>query len=553
MIKTVRIYCLNNKTYKEYPIGTTLMEIQHDLFPNKNKKYLAALVNNKNRSLSFPVYFPKRIRFIDSSSATGHRVYTKSLAFVLYKAVADLYPKAKLRIEHAIGTGYFCYVKNEDLSNADMAAPLHQRMQEIIAADIPFDYHYEDTNEVIETFEAQGFSDKVDLIKHKGELYTSYYSLEDTKDSFYSSLVPSTSYLTQFDLQAYHKGLLLKFPSKGGQKQEECVADQPKLMDVFQEFASWNRTLKVSNISDINKICGTNQVSDLVMLAEALQEKKVLKITEMITQQQGIKIILISGPSSSGKTTFSKRLALQLKLAGLKPLNLSLDDYYVDRELSPLDINGEYDFEHLEALDLPLLNEQLQHLLDGKEVLLPKYLFKEGKSTRDNTPTRLHSNEVLVVEGIHALNPKLTALINDNVKFKVYVSALTTISLDNHNHIPTSDNRLIRRIVRDYNYRGTSAEDSIKRWDSVRRGEDRWIYPYQEEADVMFNSSLLFELPVLKQFIEPILKEVKRNCDAYVEADRLLNFLSFFETIDGKKIPPTSLLREFLGGSSFNY
>lgn len=553
MNNTITLNIVNKNIRKEYPAGISIQQVMDDLYPEQELPFIAALVNNRNRSLSYPLYFSKRVEFLDASTSTGHRTYRVSLAFVMYKAVKDLYPEAVLRIEHAISGGYYCYVKLEGHSNKDMAAPIKEKMQEIIDANIPFEYHSEDSNEVLEMFKESKLCDKYNLLKDKGDIYTTYYSLEDTIDTFYSSMVPSTGYLQLFDLHVYNGGLLLTVPKRSNPLELAPVVEQPKLLEVFTEFAGWNRTLKVSNVADINAKSKSADVSNLIMLAEALQEKKVIKITEMITEHKEVKIILVAGPSSSGKTTFSKRLALQLKLAGIKPVNISLDDYYVDRDKSPIDENGEYDFEHIEALDLPLLNEQLQALLDGKKVVLPKYSFTSGRSLNEDDPTQLHDNEVLVVEGIHALNPQLTKLISNNVKFKIYVSALTTISLDNHNYIPTSDNRLIRRIVRDYNYRGTSAEDNINRWESVRRGEDKWIYPYQEEANAMFNSSLLFELAVLKPYIEPMLKEVKHNCDAYVEARRLLKFLSYIKCINGRKIPPTSLLREFLGGSSFKY
>ncbi len=549
----ITLNIVNKGIKKDYPAGITLSEVLKDQYPDDKKQYLNALVNNRKRALSYPLYFPRRIEFLDVSSAAGHMAYRHSLSFLLYKAVKDLYPEATLRIEHAISGGYYCLVNHIEIDNSTIAAPIKKRMLELVDADLPFLYHTEETTEVIEKFKAVDLCDKVKLIEEKGDIYTSYYSLDGTIATFYSSLVPSTSYLKTFDLQAYHKGLLLSAPRRTNPAVVAPKTDQPKLLEVFTEFAEWNRTLDISNVADINAKSYDRKVYDLIMLAEALQEKKVIKISEMIQEHKGVKMILISGPSSSGKTTFSKRLALQLQLAGLQPVNLSLDDYYIDREKTPLDEDGEYDYEHLEALDLALLNEQLQDLLDGKEVVLPKYSFKEGKSLRDDKTTQLNENDVLVVEGIHALNPHLIDKIDDRVQFKIYVSALTTISLDNHNYIPTSDNRLIRRIIRDYTYRGTSAEDNIKRWESVRRGEDHWIYPYQEEADVMFNSSLLFELPVLKPFIEPILKEVKHNSKAYVEARRLLKFLSYFRSIDSRKIPPTSLLREFLGGSSFSY
>jgi len=549
----ITLNIVNKGIKKAYPAGITLAEVLKDQYPNEEKHFLTALVNNRHRALSYPLYFPRRVEFMSLSTATGHRAYHHSLAFLLYKAVKELYPKASLRIEHAISGGYYCFVNHIDIDNTKIAAPLKKRMQELVEQDLPFVYHTEETNEVIEKFKAANLYDKVKLIEEKGDIYTSYYSLGDTIDSFYSPLVPSTAYLQLFDLQAYHQGLLLSAPLRSKPDTIAPKIDQPKLLEVFTEYAGWNRTLDISNVADINAKAGNKNVYDLIMLAEALQEKKVVKISEMIKERESVRMILISGPSSSGKTTFSKRLALQLQLSGLQPLNISLDDYYIDRVKTPLDEQGEYDYEHIEALDLKLLNEQLQALLDGQEVVLPKYSFKEGKSLRDSKSTRLKANEVLIVEGIHALNPRLTSLIAEKVKFKIYVSALTTISLDNHNYIPTSDNRLIRRIIRDYNYRGTSTEDNINRWESVRRGEDKWIYPFQEEADVMFNSSLLFELPVLKPFVEPILKEVKHNNKAYIEARRLLKFLSYFRPINSRKIPPTSLLREFLGGSSFKY
>ncbi len=552
-MNNITLNIVNNGVKKKYPAGVTIQEVMDDQFPRQERPFLSALVNNRSRSLSYPLYFSKRINFQDITTESGHRTYRSSLAFVLYKALKDLYPDAKLRIEHAISKGYYCHINTKNEANKDLAPLIKQRMQEIIAADLPFLYHSEESSEVLKMFDREHLHDKVALLKNKGDIYTSYYSLDGTAGKFYSSMVPSSGYLQIFDLQAYHDGLLLTAPTRQHPDKLPPLENQPQLLKVFTEFASWNRTLNISNIADINAKCESEEVYQLIMLAEALQERKVVKITEMIKQRDDVKIILIAGPSSSGKTTFGKRLALQLKLAQIKPLNLSLDDYYVDRERSPIDENGEYDFEHIEALDLPLLNEQLRSLLSGEEVVLPRYSFKYGRSLAENAPTKLHDDQVLLIEGIHALNPQLTTLIPENVKFKIYVSALTTISLDNHNYIPTGDNRLIRRIIRDYNYRGTTAEDNIKRWESVRKGEERWIYPYQEEADVMFNSSLLFELPVLKPYIEPILKEVKHNSDAYVEARRLLKFLSYCKAIKTRKIPPTSLLREFLGGSSFTY
>ena len=553
MHNTIKITIVNKGIKKEYQAGILLKDILADQYPDENKKYLTALVNNCNRDLSYPIYFNRRIEFMDITSEIGHQTYRLSLAFVLYKAVNELYPNATLRIEHAISGGYLCFVNNIDIDNETIAPIIKKKMQEIIDQDIPFILQNDESDEVIKLFEKAKLCDKIDLIKEKGDIYTSYYSLGDTIDTFYNPLVPSTSYLKLFDLQSYGNGLLVTTPSRENPQKIMTAINQPKLLEVFTEFSEWNKTLDVNNFSNINKKSQNKDIFGYMMIAEALQEKKVVKISEMIKERDTIRIILISGPSSSGKTTFGKRLAIQLLLSGLQPVNLSLDDYYVDRELSPLDENGEYDFEHIEALNIPLLNEQLQNLLDGKDVYLPKYDFKEGKSILETTATRLQDNQVLVVEGIHALNPQLTAEILECVKFKIYVSALTTVSLDNHNYIPTSENRLIRRIVRDYSYRGTSAEDNINRWQSVRNGENKWIYPYQEEADVMFNSSLLFEIPVLKPFIEPILKEVKRNSKAYSKARNLLKFLSYIHPIDSNKIPPTSLLREFLGGSSFRY
>ncbi|WP_430813598.1 nucleoside kinase [Carboxylicivirga sp. RSCT41] len=552
-MKTVHIKCLNNGKTICYNVGTSLKDIAKDMNIKLKTPLLGAYVNNKLRELSYEIYHPKNIEFIDITRPDGMRMYIRSLSLVLYKAVNEIYPMAQLRIEHSVSKGTYCSVEGEEL-DIDDVMKIRDRMEEIIKSDTPFIHRQEESEDVVKRFEQQNQTDKTALIRHRGQLYTSYHQLEKHIGLYYGHLVPSTGYLKVFDLIKYYKGMLLQIPKRTHPNELEEIVVQNKMFDIFQEFAEWNRVLNVRNLADINDSCSNGKAETLIKISEALHEKKIGHIADMIDERKkSVKLVLISGPSSSGKTTFGKRLAIQLMVAGMKPLNLSLDNYFVNRENTPLDENGDYDFEALNALDVELFNDQLLGLLAGKEVEIPKFNFETGQRYYDGEKLHMNEDNILIVEGIHGLNPQLTHLIPDQSKFKIYVSALTSVNIDNQNLIHTTDNRLIRRIVRDYKYRKYSAQDTISRWPSVRRGEDSHIFPYQEEADVMFNTALLYELSVLKQQAEPILLEVQPNQAEYAEARRLLNFFSYFRPIQPSEIPPTSIIREFLGGSSFSY
>ena len=485
------------------------------------------------------------------------RTYVRSLCFVLVKAVEDLYPCGSISLEHPVSKGYFCKLHIDRTIGLDDVARIKKRMQEIIDEDLPITRYEQRTEDIIRIFQERGMTDKVKLLSTSGKLYSFYQNLGDTVDCYYSSLVPSTGYIKKFDIVKYYDGLLLQIPNRKNPEKIEELIKQEKMLEVFREHHRWNEILGISTVGDFNVACNEGHAIDLINVSEALQERKIVKIADEISaRQEGedrIKIILISGPSSSGKTTFSKRLSIQLMTNGLKPYPISLDDYFVNRENTPLDENGKHDFESLYAVDLPFFKQQLDTILAGGEVELPKFNFTTGSRESKGTKFRLEDNMILILEGIHALNPELTPNIPAANKYKIYVSALTTILLDKHNYIPTTDNRLLRRIIRDSKYRNSSAESTIARWPSVRAGEEKWIFPYQENADAMFNSALLFELAVIKDHIEPILRKVPNNCPEYSEAHRLLHFLSYFVSIQDTELPPTSLLREFLGGSSFNY
>lgn len=551
----VAVRCLNNNTRKDYPMGTSLIEIYNDQEVGLKYRPLCALVNNEAKELNFKVFKPKTIEFVDFSNIAGHRAYIRSLAFIMYKAVQKLYPQIELRIEHSVSNGYLCKLSGPDFNlTDDIIKGIRNEMQRIVDADLPFVRHEDETNKVLEIFESQGLNDKVKLLNTLGWVYSPYYTLNGCVDYYYGTLVPSTGYIDNFDLVEYYGGILIRIPQRKNARSLEPVVKMPKLTDVFAEYAHWNNVLKVRNVGDLNQAANDGRVGDLLKVAEAFHEKKVAQIADKIADKKNdVKIILVSGPSSSGKTTFSKRLSLQLMVSGIHPRALSLDNYFVDRTKTPLDENGEYDFESLYALDLDMFNKQLTELLEGKEVELPQFSFTEGKSFYNGNFLKMEPDDVLIIEGIHALNPELTRAVEDRFKFKIYVSALTTISLDNHNWIPTSDNRLLRRIIRDHRYRGYSATETISRWESVRQGENKWIYPYQENADIMFNSALLFELAALKRYAEPVLREVRQDSPQFAEARRLLDFLRYFKSIRDSEIPPTSLIREFLGGSSFRY
>lgn len=553
----LQIYCKNNNSTREFPEGSSLLDIYNGFNLAMPYGPVSAKVNNKVESLDFRVYYNKDIEFLDIANSSGMRTYVRSLFFILVKAVEELYPQGSISLEHPISKGYFCKLHIDRTIGLDDVQRIKQKMQEIIAADIPYTRTESHTEEVVRLFEKRGMMDKARLLDTYGQLYSYYYQLGDTVDCYYSSLVPSTGYIRLFDIVKYYDGLLLRIPSRENPTQLEEVVKQEKMLEVFQEYHRWNQILGISTVGDLNVACNHGHATDLINVSEALQEKKIAQIADEITHrnQDGkrVKLVLISGPSSSGKTTFSKRLSIQLMTNGLRPYPISLDDYFVNRNDTPLDENGKHDFESLYAVDLPFFEEQLTTLLNGGEVELPRYNFTTGKREMSGKKLRIDEHMILIIEGIHALNPALTPHIPNENKYKVYVSALTTILLDNHNYIPTTDNRLLRRIIRDYKYRNYSAEETIARWPSVRAGEEKWIFPYQENADAMFNSALLFELAVLKDYVEPVLRKVPNRCPEYSEAHRLLRFLNYFVSVQDKELPPTSLLREFLGGSSFQY
>jgi uridine kinase len=506
--------------------------------------------------LNFLVYKPKDIDFIDLSSSSGMRVYVRTLSMVLAKAVSELFPNAILKIEHPISKGYYCKLDNlnQELS-PELILQIKERVNLIISHGKRIYTEEKQTAEVKELFAGQPYNkDKIALFETLGTPYCRFFRIDDFIDYYNGVLMPTTDYLRIFDLVPYYDGMLLRVPNRENPVELEEIIPQPKIFDIFKEYMGWNKIMNLNNVGEFNVSCRNNESFNLIKVSEALHEKKVASIADMISQRAGkVRLVLISGPSSSGKTTFSKRLSIQLMVSGLKPVTLSLDNYFVNRDDTPRDENGDLDFEHLHALDLALYNQHLKQLLAGEEVALPVFSFEDGKRFYKGEKLKLTDDTILIMEGIHALNPELIPDIPAETTFKIYVSALTTISIDNHNWIPTADTRLLRRIIRDYRYRNYSARETIARWPSVRRGEEKWIFPYQENADIMFNSALLFELAVLKKHAEPILAEVPKYCDEYTEAHRMIKFLNYFVPIHDREIPPTSLLREFVGGSSFRY
>lgn len=533
--------------------GSTLLDVYEACGVELPQGPTSAKVNNVVEGLNFKVYHNMDVEFLDITSSSGMRTYVRSLCFVLCKAVADLYPEGQIKLQHPVSKGHYCTLKIGHEATVEEVNGIKERMQEIVRACIPFHRQEVPTEQAVRLFRQLGMNDKATLLETSGSLYTYYYTLGDTADYYYGSLLPHTGYIRLFDLIKYDEGLLLRYPDPYHPTQLKAMVKQDKMLEVFKEHSRWHDILGVSTVGDINTACNQGYATGLINVSEALQEKKIARIADEIHQRGKVKVVLISGPSSSGKTTFSKRLSVQLMTCGLKPKAISLDDYFVNREDTPRDADGQYDYESLYALDLPFFNAQLQALLKGEEVELPRFNFTTGQREFNGNKLRIEENTVLILEGIHALNPELTPLIPEEKKYRIYVSALTTILLDNHNYIPTTDNRLLRRIIRDYNYRGYSAEETISRWPSVRRGEDKWIFPYQENADAMFNSAMLFELAVLKEHAMPILNRVPQNRPEYSEAYRLRRFLHYFVSVQDKDLPPTSLLREFLGGSSFKY
>ena len=555
MSETITIYCKNNNTYKDVPIGSSLLDIYTAVGAPLRYRPMNAQVNNKTESLNFRCWQPKDIEFIDYTQLSGLRTYVRSLCHIFSKAVYDIWPTATLNLEHPVSKGYYCVIHNGKNIDLETIEKIKKRMWELIDADLPFLHKSVRTVDAAVLFRERGMNDKARLIETAGLPYTSYYELEGYINFFYGCLTPSTGYIQLFDLEPYMDGVLLRIPKQTDPMELQPVIKQDKMFEAYKELLTKQRTVCLDNVGDLNLAIEKGRSQDIILVSEAMQEKQVAKIAEKIADgyKEGIRIVLISGPSSSGKTTFCKRLQVQLTTNLLHPVGISLDDYFLNREDTPKDEHGEYDFESLYALDLPYFNKDLKKLLSGEEIELPSFNFESGRRIFKGKKLKLRENSILVIEGIHALNPELTEFIDDKYKYRVYVSVLTSISLDNHNWIPTTDNRLLRRIIRDYRFRGYSAEDTINRWPSVRRGEDKWIFPYQENADAMFNSAMLYELAALRKFAEPILAQVPESSKANAEAYRLLRFLRYFNYIPTEELPGTSLLREFLGGGSFKY
>ncbi len=553
MKQVVQIRCKNNKKTQKVANGSTLS----DIFSSFNLKMehgpVSAKVNNKVEGMHYRVYNNKDIEFLDMRTSSGSRAYTRTLFFVLCKAVQDLYPGHDVVIDIPVSNGFYVDVRLERDVTVEDVDCIRKRMQEIVDARMPIRRYMVPTEDAIALFEEKGDVEKVKLLRTSGSLYTTYYKIGEYVDFYYGTLLTNTSQLYLFGLEKYYDGMLLRIPSLQNPDELGEVTRQDKMFEIFKEHHHWQDIIGIRTVGDFNAAVDAGHATDIINISEALQEKKIAQIAEQIAARPGVKLVLLAGPSSSGKTTSCKRLSIQLAVNGLKPLQISLDDYFVDRERTPKDENGEYDYESIYALDLQKINDQFNALFRGEEVELPKYDFQSGKSKKSGQRLKMNDNNVLVVEGIHALNPELTAQIPNEQIFRVYASALTTILLDNHNYIPTTDNRLLRRIIRDYKYRGVSAQETIHRWPSVRAGENKWIFPFQENADAMLNTAMLYELAVLKMQAEPLLEQVPENCDEYAEAYRLLKFLKYFKGIPFNNLPPTSLLREFLGGSSFHY
>ena len=552
-MEEVKIFCRNNGETISVPMGATLEEAYQLTGLKMEHGPVLAHVNNKVEGMHYRVYNAREVEFLDMMSPSGLRAYTRSLFFVLCKAVHDIYEKCKVSIDIPVSNGYYVDLDIGRPVTLEDAGRIRRRMQEIIDAKLPIHRYETTTEEAIKMFEILHTFSKVKLLKSIGRIYTTYYEIDGYIDYYYGALLTNTSQLYLFGLEKYYDGLLLRIPSAGHPDELGEMTHQDKMFGIFKEHHRWQDILGLRTIGDLNEVIDKGFAPQLIQISEALQEKKIARIADEIAQRRGIRLILIAGPSSSGKTTTCKRLSIQLAVNGIKPIPVSLDDYFIDREHTPRDEKGDYDFEHLHALNLPLLNEQMNALFRGEEVELPRYNFQKGQSEKSGRKLRLHDDEVLVVEGIHALNPELMSQVPNDQIFRVYASALTTLLLDKHNYIPTTDNRLLRRIIRDHKYRGVSAIDTIRRWPSVRAGENKWIFPYQENADAMFNTAMLFELAVIKSQAEPLLELVPENVPEYAEAYRLLKFLRYIKPIPDTQIPPTSLLREFLGGSSFKY
>ncbi len=553
MEQTVQIHIKNNGRTIEVPMGAQLEEVYQLSGLQMEHGPISAHVNNKVEGMHYRVYKQKEVEFLDITSASGSRAYTRTLFFVLCKVAHELFDRCKVAIDIPVSNGYYVNLNIGRPVTLDDVGAIRRRMQEVVAAALPIHRHETTTEEAIQLFDSLHNRSKVKLLKSTGRLFTTYYDIDGYVDYYYGSLLTNTSQLYLFGVEKYYDGLLLRLPSREHPNELGEMTHQDKMFGIFKEHHQWQDILGLRTVGDLNDVIQQGHYSTLIQISEALQEKKIAQIADEIARRKSTRLVLIAGPSSSGKTTTCKRLSVQLAVNGIKPVGISLDDYFLDRDKTPRDEKGDYDFENLHALNLPLLNEQLTALFKGEEVELPRYDFPTGTSQKSGKKLRLGENEILVVEGIHALNPELTSEIPSDQIFRVYASALTTILLDNHNYIPTTDNRLLRRIIRDHKYRAVSAQETIRRWPSVRAGENKWIFPFQENADAMFNTAMLFELAVIKRQAEPLLEEVPENCPEYAEAYRLRKFLSYIRPIPEDQIPPTSLLREFLGGSSFKY
>ena len=553
MEQTVQILIKNNGQTIEVPMGAQLEEVYQLSGLQMEHGPISAHVNNKVEGMHYRVYKQKEVEFLDITSASGSRAYTRTLFFVLCKVAHELFDPCKVAIDIPVSNGYYVNLNIGRPVTLDDAGAIRRRMQEVVDAAMPIHRHETTTEEAITLFDSLHNHSKVKLLRSTGRIFTTYYDIDGYVDYYYVSLLTNTSQLYLFGVEKYFDGLLLRLPSREHPNELGEMTHQDKMFGIFKEHHQWQDILGLRTVGDLNDVIQQGHYSTLIQISEALQDKKIAQIADEITRRKGTKLVLIAGPSSSGKTTTCKRLSVQLAVNGIRPVNISLDDYFVDRKNTPRDEKGDYDYEHLHALNLPLFNEQLAALFCGEEVELPRYDFQTGTSGRSGKKLRLGENEILVVEGIHALNPELTAQIPNEQIYCIYASALTTILLDKHNYIPTTDNRLLRRIIRDHKYRGVSAKETIRRWPSVRAGENKWIFPFQENADAMFNTAMLFELAVIKCQAEPLLEQVPENCPEYAEAYRLRKFLSYIRPIPEDQIPPTSLLREFLGGSSFKY
>ena len=558
----LHIRCKNNNVTKAFPEGCSLLDVYQEFADEIKLPYpvVSAKVNNASEGLKFRLYQNRDVEFLDAREGSGHRVYVRSLCFLLYKATQDIFPGSKLFIEHTISRGYYCNFKkknSEGLTDGDIEQ-ICERMKEIVNLDMPFRRTEATNEEAIRVFAERGFSDKVKLLETSGQIYSDYYMLGDTADYYYGPLVPSAGYLKVFGLEPYHDGMLLRVPDWNNPTVLAEKVDMPKTYEMFREKTKWDIIMRLSNAGDVNKAILKGHASELIQVSEALQEKKIVQIAEDIerrfhAEEKPIRLVLITGPSSSGKTTFCKRLSIQLLACGLRPMSFSTDDYFVNRVDTPKLPNGDYDFDNIETVDYALLEDHLSRLMKGERVEVPEYNFTTGKREWNGKKLKLAGDTVLIIEGIHALNPKLTQNIEDSLKYRIYISALTSISLDDHNWIPVRDNRLLRRIIRDYNKGAYTARETIAQWKNVCEAEDKWIFPYQETADAMFNSALNIEFAVLRTHAEIILSSVQRNCPEFAEAHRLLKFIHYFLPVSDKEIPPTSIMREFVGGSSFKY